>query len=244
MRVDYLTGFIDDTFKYFQALGDWHKDPAGVQAVQQVRDRMVHDLEAFNTEPTKADVKELCRDERAAILLARVRRPKQRSRRARRTRRSRTRAGEFHGKASMQREPFDPDRMPLRGEDGERLAPDVERLASDVIGAAIEVHRVLGPGFPESVYEQAMCIELRSRSVPIQQQAPFKVMYKGEIVGQGRIDLLVGDRVVVELKAVDELLPIHTSQVIAYLRARNLRLGLLLNFDVRVLRDGLKRIVL
>ena len=65
MRVDYLTGFIDDTFKYFQALGDWHKDPAGVQAVRQVRDRMVHDLEAFNTEPTKADVKELCREWRA-----------------------------------------------------------------------------------------------------------------------------------------------------------------------------------
>lgn len=127
-----------------------------------------------------------------------------------------------------------------RNEPGE----DIDELANTVIGAAIEVHKVLGPGFLESVYEEALCVELRARAVPFLRQPGFAVAYRGENVGEGRMDLLVAGRLVVELKAVDALNPIHTTQVLSYLKATGHRLGLLLNFKVAVLRDGIKRVVL
>jgi GxxExxY protein len=112
-----------------------------------------------------------------------------------------------------------------------------------VIGAAIAVHRVLGPGFLESIYEQALCVELRQRSVEFVRQPVIEVAYEGTVIGEHRLELLVGHCLVVELKAVEQLLPIHTAQVLSYLKASGHHLGLLMNFNVPVLRQGIKRIV-
>lgn len=121
---------------------------------------------------------------------------------------------------------------------------DVDRLARQVIGAAIEVHRHLGPGFLESVYEEALVVELGLRGIAFERQWPVPVSYKERHVGEGRIDLLVGNELIVELKAVDGLAPIHKAQVISYLKAMGLHLGLLINFNVPVLRAGIQRVVL
>ncbi len=123
-------------------------------------------------------------------------------------------------------------------------APETDELAHTVIGAAIEVHRILGPGFLEAVYEQALCVELRLRGIPFERQKPTKVEYKGEYVGEGRLDLLVNDRLVVELKAVREVAPIHTAIVLSCLKATGKRLALLINFKVPRLKDGVRRLVL
>ena len=116
-------------------------------------------------------------------------------------------------------------------------------LSRDVIGAAIEVHRVLGPGLLESVYEEALCIELTARRVPFTRQQRIDLEYKAHPVGEGRLDFLVGDAVVVELKAVEKLTDVHMAQVLSYLRTTGHRLGLLLNFNTVVLKDGIKRVV-
>jgi GxxExxY protein len=129
---------------------------------------------------------------------------------------------------------------------GVRTEPDaaLDQLAHEVIGAAIEVHRVLGPGFLESVYEEALAIELGLRGVPYVRQAAAAVQYKGHLVGEGKLDLLVNGKLIVELKAADSILPIHSAQVISYLKATGCRLGLLINFNAPVLRDSIKRVVL
>src|SRR5262249_43792795 len=111
----------------------------------------------------------------------------------------------------------------------------LNEFSSAVIGAAIEVHRQLGHGFPESVYEKALCLELELRRIPFAHQSEISVTYKGHVVGEGRLDLLVGGMVIVELKAVDVIAPVHVSQVLSYLRATNYPLGLLINFNVKVL---------
>jgi GxxExxY protein len=120
---------------------------------------------------------------------------------------------------------------------------ELDDLANSVIGAAIEVHRHLGPGYLESVYEEALGVELVERHIPYRRQHPISVNYKGKSVGEGKLDLLVSDKLVVELKAVEALLPVHKAQVISYLKATNLHLGLLVNFNVSVLRDGIQRII-
>ncbi len=119
-----------------------------------------------------------------------------------------------------------------------------DALAHTVIGAAIEVHRVLGPGLLESVYEQALCIELTERRVPFVRQRRIDLVYKGHTIGAGRLDLLVGDALVVELKTVEALTDVHLAQVLSYLKTTSYRLGLLINFNVAVLRKGVKRVVL
>jgi len=126
------------------------------------------------------------------------------------------------------------------------MEPDSEldALARTVIGAAIEVHRVLGSRYLESVYEEALVVELSMQGVSCDRQAPVSIEYKGIAVGEGRLDLLVADSLVVELKAVDHLLPVHHAQVLSYLKATRKQIGLLINFNVRVLREGLKRVVL
>jgi GxxExxY protein len=113
-----------------------------------------------------------------------------------------------------------------------------------VIGAAIEVHRKLGPGYQESVYEEALCIELSLRGIPFSRQHEVSVAYKGRQVGAGKVDLLVDDSLIVERKAVESLLPGHTGQVLSYLKASDLRLGLLLNFGAPVMEDGIRRVAL
>lgn len=127
----------------------------------------------------------------------------------------------------------------MRSEPGE----DVDRLASAVIGAAIEVHRHLGAGYLESVYQRALAVELSSREIPFERESPIGLQYKGHDVGEAKLDFLVGSRLIVELKAVDAIHPIHRAQVMNYLRATNLSLGLLINFNTTVLKDGIKRIV-
>jgi GxxExxY protein len=124
------------------------------------------------------------------------------------------------------------------------LGEEVERLAYRVIGAAIEVHRILGPGFLESVYQQALEVEFRMRGIPYQPQYPVDVNYKGYSVGEGRLDFLVGDVLIVELKAVENLSPVHDAQVISYLKMTNYPLALLINFKVPILKEGIKRIIL
>lgn len=124
------------------------------------------------------------------------------------------------------------------------MDPQTEVLASEVIAAAIEVHRTLGPGYLESIYERALSIELSLRKVDHACQHPIRVMYKGHDVGEGRVDIILPHHLVIELKAVDELHPIHQAQVISYLKATQLQLALLINFNAPRLKDGLKRVVL
>jgi GxxExxY protein len=124
------------------------------------------------------------------------------------------------------------------------LDPRLNELATRVIGAAIEVHRVLGPGYLESVYEEAMSIELQAAEVPFERQKPIRLSYKGYDVGQSRLDFLVGGQLVLELKAANKLAPIHRAQLIAYLKATGCELGLVINFNERALREGIMRVAL
>ena len=119
-----------------------------------------------------------------------------------------------------------------------------DQYARQVIGAAIEVHRVLGPGLLESVYEEALCIELTDRGIPFTRQQRIDFDYKGRSIGEGRLDFLVGETVVIELKAVESLKDVHLAQVLSYLRMTGHRLGLLINFNVPVLKKGIRRVVL
>ena len=120
----------------------------------------------------------------------------------------------------------------------------LDAATSAVIGAAMEVHRLLGPGFIESVYEEAMVIELGLRGITYERQKAVNVAYKGCRIGEGRLDFFVDNSLIVELKAVEKLLPIHQAQVMSYLKASGYRLGLLINFHERLLRDGVRRVVL
>ena len=121
---------------------------------------------------------------------------------------------------------------------------EIDELACRTIGAAIEVHRNLGPGYLESVYEDALAVELARRQLSIRRQHGFAINYKGHEVGQGRLDLLIEDQLIVELKAVESLLPIHRAQLISYLKALDKPLGLLINFNVEVLKNGIRRVIL
>ena len=119
-----------------------------------------------------------------------------------------------------------------------------EDATKGIIGSAIEVHRILGPGLLESVYEDCLTMELSLRGLPYERQRAVPVEYKGRRIGADfRIDLLVNDRVIVELKAVETLLPIHEAQVITYLRLTGKPFGLLINFNVPLLKDGIRRLL-
>jgi GxxExxY protein len=119
-----------------------------------------------------------------------------------------------------------------------------EQLSGAIIGAAIEVHRHLGPGLLESIYEDALMIELEMRGIAARRQVPIAMTYKGRAIGEFFADLVVEDRVVVELKAIAATGAVHVAQVMSYLRATGHRLGLLINFNVPVLHQGMKRVVL
>jgi GxxExxY protein len=113
-----------------------------------------------------------------------------------------------------------------------------------VVDAAFAVHVALGPGFLEAVYADALAVELSLRDIPFQREVPVLIRYKGSVVGRGAIDLLVDNRLVVELKAVETLAPIHVAQTISYLKATGLPLGLLITFNVPRIRQGIRRVVL
>ena len=120
-----------------------------------------------------------------------------------------------------------------------------EQLTEQVIGAAIEVHKYWGPGLYEDIYEKSLCHELTLRGVRFQNQVRLPLIYKGVRVGDDlKLDVIVNDKVVVELKVVTEFAPIHEAQLLTYMKLINCRVGLLINFHVPVLKDGIKRFVL
>ena len=120
-----------------------------------------------------------------------------------------------------------------------------EHVTEQIIGGAIEVHRALGPGLLESTYEVCLAFELTKRGLQLEEQRAIPVIYHNVKLDCGyRIDLLVNKKIIVEIKAVETILPIHTAQLLTYLKLSGCRVGLLLNFNVKVLRDGLKRLVL
>jgi GxxExxY protein len=124
------------------------------------------------------------------------------------------------------------------------LDAETEELITEVIGCAIAVHKSLGPGFLESIYKKAMCIELNAHGLPYERERSVSVTYRGiEIRGQ-RVDFIVANRIVIELKAVARLDQIHEAQLISYLRTTKVRAGLLFNFRVPYLPQGMRRIVL
>ena len=119
-----------------------------------------------------------------------------------------------------------------------------DELTEKVLGAAIEVHRTLGPGLLESIYEEALCHEFSLRAIHFERQVPVDVVYKGKIIRGQRLDLLVEEKVVVEIKSVAKLPDVAIAQVLSYLRATGLKRALLINFGERKLIDGVKRISL
>jgi len=120
----------------------------------------------------------------------------------------------------------------------------LDQITRRIIGAAIEVHKAVGPGLLESAYQACLAFEIRQRGLKADEQVPLPVLYKDVKLDCGyRLDLLVEDSVIVEVKAVDQLCPIHDAQLLSYLRIAHKSVGLLVNFHSRVLKDGLKRIV-
>jgi GxxExxY protein len=120
----------------------------------------------------------------------------------------------------------------------------LDSITRRIIGAAIEVHKHLGPGLLESAYESCLAFELSERGLAIERQKPLPIKYKNVLLDCGyKLDLVVEDSVIVELKAIEQLLPIHEAQLLSYLRISGKSTGLLINFHVRVLKNGLKRIV-
>jgi GxxExxY protein len=121
---------------------------------------------------------------------------------------------------------------------------ELDHISNDVIGAAIEVHRILGPGLLESAYEESLAWELGLRKFSLRRQVTIPVFYKDLRIEEGyRADMIVNEGVILELKCVDALEPIHAAQVLTYLKMTKLKLGMLLNFRVDVMRHGIKRVV-
>ncbi len=117
-------------------------------------------------------------------------------------------------------------------------------LTDRILGCAINVHRQLGPGLLESVYESALSIEFRYRGILFTRQVGFPLYYRGELISEHRPDLIVEETVIVEVKTVERFAPIHTAQMLTYLRVTSLQLGLLLNFNSETMKAGIRRVVL
>ncbi|NJD76830.1 MAG: GxxExxY protein [Candidatus Methanoperedens sp.] len=121
---------------------------------------------------------------------------------------------------------------------------DENELSKLIVGAAIEVHRSLGPGLLESSYEECLCHELSLREISFQRQAPMPVVYKGIRLDCGyRVDIIVDKKVIIELKSVADVQPIHKAQLLTYLKLSGLKLGILMNFNVQLMKDGINRFV-
>ncbi len=121
---------------------------------------------------------------------------------------------------------------------------ELNKITEKIIGCGIEVHRHLGPGLLESAYEAALCVELGLQGLQYQRQVPIPLTYKGEQIGDYRIDLVVEDAVVVEIKSVERHDPFFEAQVLTYLRITGKKVGLLMNFNSRLLTNGIKRLIL
>jgi GxxExxY protein len=121
---------------------------------------------------------------------------------------------------------------------------EINPLTQRIIGCAIEVHRVLGPGLLEQMYESAICLEFDEASLSYARQVRLPAYYKGRLLGEYRVDLIVDDRVLVEIKSVERMNPVFEAQLLTYLRLTGQRVGLILNFNSRLIRDGIKRLIL
>ena len=127
---------------------------------------------------------------------------------------------------------------------GATIERQENEISGKIIGAAIEVHKHLGPGLLESAYEECLCRELDLRGIDFKRQVPLPLSYKGLKLDCGyRLDLLVEDKVIVELKTVEAIAPIHEAQILTYLKLRDVRLGLIINFNVPLLVEGIRRLV-
>jgi GxxExxY protein len=124
------------------------------------------------------------------------------------------------------------------------LSDDVEQLIHNTIGCCIRVHRELGPGLFERVYAGALCVELKATGITFEREKRYVVSYRGEAIRDQYLDLVVGNQVVLELKSVDALAPLHHQQILSYMRVARLRAGLLVNFNVALLPEGLSRKIL
>ena len=124
------------------------------------------------------------------------------------------------------------------------LPPEQEELVTRTIGCAVRVHKELGPGYAELIYQDAMRIELELESVPFQYEVPVIIHHRGRPLRSQRLDLVIDQQIVVELKTVTRLEPVHQTQLLSYLKATGLRVGLLMNFHDQVLKAGLRRFVL
>ena len=120
----------------------------------------------------------------------------------------------------------------------------INSISQGIIGCAIEVHKLLGPGLLESVYESALCVELGLAGLQYQQQVPVSVSYKGHVIGDLRLDLLVENLVVVEIKSVERIEPVFEAQILSYLKLSGKKLGLLINFNNRLVKTGIQRFIL
>jgi len=121
---------------------------------------------------------------------------------------------------------------------------DINKLSSEIIGTAIEVHKSLGPGLLESAYEECLTYELGLRCISVKRQVPIPVVYKGKKLDCGyRLDVIVENAIILELKSCEKIEPIHKTQLLTYLRLSGFNLGLLLNFNVAVMKDGIVRVV-
>jgi len=120
-----------------------------------------------------------------------------------------------------------------------------KNLTEEIIGAVIEVHRHLGPGLLESTYEECLCYEFKLRNISFERQKPIPIEYKDSSLDCGyRVDILVENKVILELKCLDAIVPIHEAQLLTYLKLSGIKVGFILNFNVSIMRDGIKRMVL
>jgi GxxExxY protein len=124
------------------------------------------------------------------------------------------------------------------------LSDELEALVHKTIGCCIAVHKVLGPGLLEGIYSRAVCIELSRQAIPFEREVAIPVRYCGELLCHHRLDILVAEQLVLEIKAVDHLSPVHRAQLLSYLRISQRPVGLLINFNVVVLQEGIKRVIL
>lgn len=125
------------------------------------------------------------------------------------------------------------------------LSESLNLLSGEIVDCAFKVHQQLGPGFLENIYEEALCIELKKKNIHFEKQKPFKIKYDNQFLStEFRFDLVVEEKILLELKAVKEFHPLHMAQIYAYLSATQYPLGLLINFNVPLIKDGIKRIKL
>ncbi len=124
------------------------------------------------------------------------------------------------------------------------LPPDLELLSQRTIGACLAVHRALGPGLLEGVYPRAVACELEELGIPFELERSIPIRYRDRVICHQRLDVLVDGRLILEIKSVERIAPIHVAQIISYLRVTHVRIGLLVNFNVEILKQGIRRVVL